>query len=162
MISEAAGIVQLGMASLFPEVTPHADANISFLKTTTKPQNNSSEHINRQIASTKLSKHHKERFSSSSNIQSTHSQKLISKTNILSEKMSAPPAVTAHILRNFSIAFIGIVGTVAAGTEVYNIASRKHRELTKGWGERRQYNTQPQPQQDRLYESLSEIQSMSY
>ncbi|PMD18523.1 hypothetical protein NA56DRAFT_706758 [Hyaloscypha hepaticicola] len=64
--------------------------------------------------------------------------------------MSAPPAVTAHILRNFSIAFIGIVGTVAAGTEVYNIASRKHRELTKGWGERRQYNTQPQPQQDRL------------
>jgi hypothetical protein len=48
--------------------------------------------------------------------------------------MSAQPAVTAHILRNFSIAFIGIVGTVAAGTEVYNIASRKDRELTKGWG----------------------------
>ena len=73
--------------------------------------------------------------------------------------MSAPPAVTAHILRNFSIAFVGIVGTVAAGTEVYNIASRKDRELTKGWGERRHYNTKPQPQQDRLYESFQKFKA---
>jgi len=67
--------------------------------------------------------------------------------------MSAPPAVTAHILGNFSTVFIGIVGTVVSGTEVYNIASRKDREVAKAWGEERPYNTQPQPQQDRLYES---------
>jgi hypothetical protein len=66
--------------------------------------------------------------------------------------MSAPPAVTAHILRNFSIVFIGIVGNVVSGTEVYNIASRKDREFTKAWGEERPYNTQLEPQQDRLYE----------
>ncbi|KAE9368259.1 hypothetical protein N431DRAFT_414554 [Stipitochalara longipes BDJ] len=64
--------------------------------------------------------------------------------------MAAPPAVTAHILRNFSIAFLGIVGTIAGITEVYNIASVKDRELSKGWGERRPYNAKPQPQQDRL------------
>jgi hypothetical protein len=46
--------------------------------------------------------------------------------------MSAPPAVTAHILRNFSIALIGLVSTVTAGTVVYYIVSRKVRELTKG------------------------------
>jgi hypothetical protein len=65
--------------------------------------------------------------------------------------MAAPPAVTAHILRNFSVAFVGIVGTIAGITEVYNIASMKDREATKGWGERRPYNAKPQPQQDRLY-----------
>jgi hypothetical protein len=64
--------------------------------------------------------------------------------------MAAPPAVAGHILRNFSIAFVGILGAVGAITEVYNIASRKDRELTKGWGEKRQYNAAPQPQQDRL------------
>jgi hypothetical protein len=64
--------------------------------------------------------------------------------------MSAPPAATAHILRNFSIAFVGIVGTIAATTEVYNIASRREREMTKGWGAKRQYNENPQPMQDRL------------
>jgi hypothetical protein len=79
----------------------------------------------------------------------------LSRINLLPERMAAPPAVTANILPNFSIAFVGIVGTIAAGTEVHNVASRKDRELTKGWGERRPYNAKPQPQQDRLYEPLS-------
>jgi hypothetical protein len=86
--------------------------------------------------------------------QNSFSQGL-SRINLLPERMAAPPAVTAHILRNFSVAFVGIVGTIAAGTKVYDIASRKDRELTKGWGERRSYNAKPQPQQDRLYEPLS-------
>jgi hypothetical protein len=135
------------MASFGRQITPRPDANVPPGKP--QPNHNATQ---RNIYTFEIhvavlrSTTTKESPSYTTHILADFSKK----SNSTPKKMAAPPAVTAHILRNFSIAFVGIVGTIAGITEVYNIASLKDRESTYGWGERRPYNAKPQPQQDRL------------
>jgi hypothetical protein len=62
---------------------------------------------------------------SSHNYTASHFTNLLQKSISL-EKMAAPPAVTAHILRNFSIAFVGIVARLPLGLKSTILRAEKN------------------------------------
>jgi len=62
-------------------------------------------------------------------------------------------AIAGSILRNFSIAFVSIVGAVFGVREIVSIAAR--RQMAEGErGHLGLYNARVHPEQDRLYGAL--------
>ena len=74
--------------------------------------------------------------------------------------MNTNPAVAGSILRLFTIAAVVGVSGVFAADQVISIATRR-RMQEAGRAELKAYNTEPRPNQDRLYGILSTSYSMA-